>query len=193
MRNKKADLVNNVLTTVIAVVGLALIIFAAWKLYSAYVGQDEKNAQVVIDTIEARVNAIEEGQVASIVVRGIPGWFVTGWGKNDARRPESCYFSSCICVCKGEIGAFQGEIIARQKLAGGSELSDKLFVACKDKGFCRLLNVDSLADSRFEDAELSESAVNPVIPFVQSNLVEIFAGKEKSNNNEVLLRIGLSG
>ena len=43
--NKKADLMNNVLTTIIAIVGLAIIFFAAWKLYSIYANQEEASSK----------------------------------------------------------------------------------------------------------------------------------------------------
>ena len=52
MRNKRADLMNNVLTVLIAVVGLVIIGYAAWKLYVVYADQDATNAQKEIDLID---------------------------------------------------------------------------------------------------------------------------------------------
>lgn len=131
MRSKKADLLNNVLTTIIAVIGLAIIFFAAWKLYSVYVSQDEKNAQTIANVIEARVNALGDYQTGNVVIRGLPDWFIGGWGKNDAPRPDACYLKSCICVCKGTVTA--------------ADVKDNTGAAaryCNAKGYCRFFDLD---------------------------------------------------
>jgi len=123
-RNKKADLLENALTLIIAVVGLAIIFYAGWQLYSVYVNQDETNAKTAINTIEGRINLLEDGQLGKVVVKQISGWFIAGWGKNDAGRPDKCYFKSCLCICKDSVS---------------SNIED-----CQTNGFCRLFDVEDV-------------------------------------------------
>ena len=156
MRNKKADLLNNVLTTIIAVVGLAIIFFAAWKLYSVYINQDETNAKNTINTIEGKINLLEDGQFGKIVVKQIPGWFIIGWGKNAPAdtKPDICYFKSCLCICKSP----------------GSTLSPDHAKDCTTKGFCRLFEEDVAAAYSYTNYEIDPftSSQEDIIKFIKN-------------------------
>ena len=130
MRGKKADLMNNVLTTIIAVVGLVIIFIAAWQLYSVSVNQAEMNARRTIDSIEGRFDNLEEGQVGSMTIRRMNGWAIVGWDKDGERKPDKCYFKSCICMCK----------------YSGNERDKGNFIdVCQANGYCRLFD-NSMAD-----------------------------------------------
>ncbi len=200
MRNKKADLVNNVLTTIIAVVGLALILYAAWRLYSAYANQDATNAQSIINTMEARANAIQEGQSANVVVRGVKGWFIAGWSKDDKSRPESCYFKSCVCICSGVIRP--GDIRADGTF-------EQPPILCQQKGFCRLVDANKVevvgksesystagsggafgSSGAYSPPE-TKSVVMPVINMDQSNLYEIKVEKIKGSGGSTTLKLSV--
>lgn len=134
MGNKKAELKNDVLTTIIAVVGLVIVFFAAWQLWSAYTNQEERNAQTIINNLEGKINALEEGQFGKVVVRILPGWVIAGWSKNEDGRPDNCYFKSCICICKFE------------KVLPGLYPEKSYYAdACKTKGFCRLFDEEKVA------------------------------------------------
>jgi hypothetical protein len=113
MKNKKGDLLNNVLTTVIAIIGIALLIYGAWKLYSVYLSSDELNAKAAINTLDGRIGATQVGQTAEFSVAGIDKWIIVAWNINNPGRPEKCYSKNCICICKfpektiGSISAWQ--------------------------------------------------------------------------------------
>lgn len=156
MRNKKADLMNNVLTTIIAVVGLAIILFAAWKLYSVYANQEETNARKLADSIEGKIANLEDGQFGKIVVKGVPGWFVIGWGKNELDRPDKCYFQSCICICKGDV---QNAIIGAE--IEHENVKKRLGDSCQKTGFCRFYEQDNVGVFTVNNFKLNPFLNNP--------------------------------
>lgn len=101
MRNKRGDLLKNVLALIIAVVGISLIIFAAVKLYSVNIEQDSENAKKLLSAIEGKIKNLKDGEIGRFPIRGIEEWILVGWDKDDIGRPDKCFFDSCICVCKG--------------------------------------------------------------------------------------------
>ena len=123
MRNKRADLMNNVLTVLIAVVGLVIIGYAAWKLYVVYADQDATNAQKEIDLIEGKLGNLEAGQASRILLRKIPKWAIVGWGANEEGGPDKCYFKSCVCICK------YSNLAPRSK--------EEFTSSCQNSGYCR--------------------------------------------------------
>jgi hypothetical protein len=103
MKSKKALLVTNTLSIIIAVIGIMLIFYGAYKLYDNVVNSDNKSAQELLDIIEAKTNALETEEPFEFAIRGFnEEWYLTGWGKEDSDRPEKCFFDSCVCVCTGE-------------------------------------------------------------------------------------------
>jgi len=121
MKNKRGDLLKNVLALIIAVVGIGLIIFAAVKLYRVTIEQDSENAKKLLSAIEGKIKNLKDGEVGRFPVRGINEWIFIGWDKDEKERPEKCFFDSCICVCKGN----------------GKDAKD----SCQGKdGFCRKID-----------------------------------------------------
>ena len=185
MRSKKADLMNNVLTTVIAVAGLFIIFFAAWQLYSVYIKQDERNAQSDANLIEAKINALKEGKdyensvPMDLMVRGIESWFVAGWGKEDMNRPAKCYFKSCVCVCLGKSVDWKKDTT----ISG----------ACQDKGFCRLLDADKVLFSGQtvvvgvdEEDDQPIRKILPAVSFEKSQFIELTVRKYVDKNEHIV-------
>lgn len=123
--NKRGDLLNNILGVVIAVIGILVIFGGAYMLYQKYANQESEKAKAVIDVLEAKINAIEVGQNAEALVRGVPGWFVAGWGKAITNKPDKCFNSICLCICKGKS--------VTEELKKNS---------CQDNGFCRKIAGD---------------------------------------------------
>jgi len=165
MRDKRGDLLNNILTTVIAVVGLAIILFAGWQLYSVYSSQEEKNAQTLIDTVEAKISAIEDGETARFVVGGVKGWFVTGWDLSESDRPDKCAFNSCVCVCPG---------------GKTSTANQRMGEICQEGGFCRDVSADNLIMHVTEYAYYLPSIGKGVPPEpVTERLTGIFFGADQ--------------
>ncbi len=126
MKNKKGDLLNNVLTTIIAVLGIALLIYGAWKLYSVYLNTDELNAKAAINTVDGKFGLIAEGQNAKVVMKGVAGWSMYAWPKTDRNRPEKCYLKSCICICPNP----------------NTQLPEKIVESCQKEGLCRFYDTD---------------------------------------------------
>lgn len=173
---KKGIILNNVLSLIIAVIGLGILFFAAYKLYAVSVGQDSDAAKSRIDVIEAKINALEEGQTGKVLIQGIGkgDWFLTAWGKDVDMdlKPGKCAFDSCVCICKSE---------------GGKSKKD----SCQGKnGFCRKIDVEKLevreydivgdakgdvsrssqySDWKFEDYKVS---YEPYFKFIKNNLYE---------------------
>ena len=181
--NRKGDLVNNVLGAIIAVVGMALLFFAVWKLYSVYANQEERNAQTIANTIEARVNALKEGESGKFVVKGVSGWFISGWGLSESPRPDACFFKSCICVCEGSYATPKGDMPSR----------------CKTKGFCRLFDAEDVKVIGKDTTVVYPPAgggvgpsagitvvVDYAISLDKENLIELSAAKRKEGEKEIL-------
>ena len=125
IKKKRGILLNNALTTIIAVIGLVLIFFAAYKLYQTFVNQEAENAKNALNVIEAKINNLNDGETGKFLVQGTKGWFLVGWSKEEVNRPDKCFFESCICVCKGNIGK-------------NTEFIDQQFKdLCQNNGFCR--------------------------------------------------------
>jgi hypothetical protein len=139
MINRKADLMNNVLTVIIAVVGMAILLFAAVKLYSVYANSEAANAKRTANTVQGKIDIIDPGETANFAVRGGDNWFLSGWDRNDNTRPERCYFYSCICVCEGYSKVVS--IATAPSLLGtitfvGVSLGKRKEL-CDAKGYCR--------------------------------------------------------
>lgn len=158
MINRKGDLLNNALSIIIAVIGIMIIFMGAYKIYQVYVNQDREAARNVADVLEAKINAIGEGENTTALVRGVKNWFIIGWSKDDENRPDKCYFDSCICVCttgkdvlsleegwpeqadKEDGDAFSDRVDEKLK-----EVKKSLAKACQgNNGFCRKLGRDKI-------------------------------------------------
>jgi len=166
MKEKRGILIKNVLVGIIAVLGLVLLFYGASKLYASIVDEDAENAKQVLNVIEAKVNALEDGQSNVFNIRGIEGWSLVGWGKKefglDGReepKPDKCYFDSCICICK---------------TLDESILDNKDYIENCQKGFCRKFDVDRAVVSTSD----SESMIK-MFPYIKlrSGLMELEIGK----------------
>lgn len=182
--NKKGDLLNNILTTVIAVVGLVIIIYATYRLYSVYANQEETKAKNDANIIEARINLINNGESGKVVITGVEGWSLIGWSKNDANRPDKCSFKSCLCVCKYTVG----------KTPVSPEDKISAVETCQKSGICRFFDFDDVkVSSSFECEIISGSAAGPgaSVPVISKttclknaiqlpkNLIELTITKDK--------------
>src|SRR3989344_6406735 len=106
MRKKGDFLVNNILSVIIAVIGIVLFVFGISKIYQVRASDELTNAKKTIELIEAKINALDEGQKSELTIQGFAGaesWYLVGWNKEDSSdiKPEKCFFNSCICICNG--------------------------------------------------------------------------------------------
>ncbi len=131
--NKKGELTSSeLLGIIIAVLGLTILFFAIWKLYAVSVSNEGDNVNNILNVIKTRIENLKDNESGKFLISGQEGWFLTGWSKDEAGRPDKCYFNSCICACKGEpVRAFySGERIDNRKNV------------CQEKGFCREMEKD---------------------------------------------------
>ena len=122
MRNKKGDLMNNVLGVIIAVIGLSLLAYGAYKVYQNVVNSEDQKAKNLADLIEGKVEALKEGQIGKFNLVKLEGWGIAGWSLNDPKRPDKCSLNSCICICNDVVDISFG---------------DSLINSCQENGFCR--------------------------------------------------------
>ncbi len=148
--DKKGDLLKNVLTLIIAAIGLGLIIIAGVKLYNLNKDQEFENARKLLDGLIGKVENVKDGETGKPVIRGVDGWVFAGWSGEDNNRPDKCFFNSCICVCKtGEDGPFfKGRIFNPKTDAFSNEI---IKTACQSEGFCRKIEVKKVSVSAYRD------------------------------------------
>ncbi len=129
---------NNVLGVVLVVIGLAILIFGIWKFYSVYVNQEETNARKFVDSLEGKINALQDKSAADIVFSGFKSdkenkWSLVGWSMTSRERPDKCAFKSCICICP-DIAYYPKK--------------DYIDI-CQTKGFCRVFDQESVYVYKF--------------------------------------------
>ncbi len=154
MIHRKGVLVNNALVLIIAVICLAVLFIGAYKLYVISIEEEERKAINILNILEAKINALEDGQSNTFAIFGLEGWSLVGWSKGEAGRPDKCFFDSCICICKGKP---PGDLffVDKKKFDSmyhfsdydnyflGDALSKKdLTDFCQKKGFCRFFDKD---------------------------------------------------
>ena len=115
---KRGELIlSETIGVVVAVIGIGIFSTVIVGVFFLGTEGDQDNARVVIDSIEERINNLEDGQTARFVVRtpcsgqsdseiGDCEWFVTGWAKRDVGKSDRCRDDSCVCVCDGDCENF---------------------------------------------------------------------------------------
>lgn len=109
MKLNKKGVENESLTTlgklIIGVAALLILGFGTAKLFSVTTEKNDlKNSELLTQTLEGKINAFldSEFQETTITIQGFnEKWFITGWGENSLKRPEKCFFDTCICISEG--------------------------------------------------------------------------------------------
>ena len=101
--NRKGDLTENALSLIVAVLGLALLFFAAWKIYDYMAGAEARDAKKTIEFIESRAEEIKVGETSKVVIKGIKGWFFSGWAADDPSRPDKCLLNTSLLTCNSSL------------------------------------------------------------------------------------------
>lgn len=138
-KNKRGDLRDNVPEIIIAVLGILLIVFAVYQIYHVFVNSDNENAKKILNNVEAKINAVPEGQTGVFMVQGFvnaDAWFLAAWSKGDSEdsKPDKCSSSSCLCICFRDKGA------STKKLD-----NSYLKQYCSERGFCRKISIEKVA------------------------------------------------
>jgi len=128
---KRKGLTKYLLDAVLAIGGLLMLIFLGVKLYNFFVSQDEKNAAAFLDGLKAKIEALEEGEVGNFVLRGVEGWSLAGWSREDSLKvkPQKCFDVSCLCACPST-----GDIAS----------------SCQEDGLCRKVDFNRVQFSTAE-------------------------------------------
>ena len=193
MKNKKGDLLNNVLTTVIAVLGIALLIYGAWKLYSVYLNTDELSAKAAMNAIDGRIGNVQRGETTKLAMKGAENWFLTAWNNDDPGRPDKCYLKSCICVCKGYNTVVKYSISSNTGMIYLNEMSP----LCQKDGFCRfyddaVIHVEGFAIEGYPAPEYYEKSstltyLSASFGNIKSISISLPQGQKTISNNRLPL------
>lgn len=182
---KRGLLASNTASAVLALVVLLILVVGAWKAYdSLRASQEERTAQASINSLQKKIEAMKLGDTNKFLIQGVKPddedsvWFIVAWSKDDAFRPDKCFFESCVCICKTdkdtlklenwlysrgldyEGGFFEGVGLGQRK--------KKISEECQKTGFCRKFKVkkiNSLYYFKFEGSGFSfanDRELNPV-------------------------------
>jgi len=183
--------INEVITTVIAVIGLVLLGLAIIKIYGNFANQESKNAQTNLDSLVTKIEALGSDGISSIGLAGpSEKWFLAGWNANEAGRPDKCYLGSCVCICNGILN------------------EDTKATVCQSSGFCKILkdknvnvvekgillvNGSDCKEGNKLNIRLTKNLVSLTISlkgdnievariFSQKECEQLYAAQQKSNN-----------
>lgn len=138
MINKKGILIGNVTNLIIAALAAAVFFFFVFQVYTIYVGQESQSAKTLLETLDAKLNALEEGESSEFLVQGFEQkkseWVFAAWSKNEGEsegKPDKCFGSSCLCVC-----ALSANIDEFSKVLLGP--------SCQNGGFCKKLDSETI-------------------------------------------------
>ena len=122
MKNKKGILTKNVLSLLVAVMGIILLIFVSVSIYNSFESQEEKNARAFLDGLMGKIDNLEDGETGVFPMTWVEDYRMIGYDKSLPREevPEKCFFESCICICKD-----------------GGDSSEYIKDECQSSGFCK--------------------------------------------------------
>lgn len=96
-------LLEDTLRVILAAIGIALIAYGIYRFADVTANQDRESAKNLLDNFLAKVEALEDGQTATLTFQGFESdsiWYLVAWNKTSADAPEQCFFTSCLCICK---------------------------------------------------------------------------------------------
>ncbi|MBU0760879.1 MAG: hypothetical protein KJ600_02250 [Nanoarchaeota archaeon] len=173
---KKAILMKNTLGIILAVGGIALLLFLGGEIaYGAFkTNQEDKAAQTVIDLVKTKIDAIGTDESTELEIKGIDtggegDWFLVGWNEEGLIKPDKCFFQTCVCVCK---------------LTDIIPTLENLKEGCQNRGFCRETNTKQI--------QVSTTTPNILtFPYVglQPALKKIDIKKHKTQDDEIVVSI----
>ncbi|MDD5193575.1 MAG: hypothetical protein PHF67_03225 [Candidatus Nanoarchaeia archaeon] len=130
---KKAIILKEVITLVIAALCLIILFYLAFQLYGMLIkksGLDQAKAN--LDQISRIINKLEDGGSGNFLVVSPKDWFLAVYNKNSA-SPVSCSNKVCLCFCP--------EMNAQ---------------SCNDEGVCNSFEFSQVSGYSFEISEFFE-------------------------------------
>jgi len=94
--------VLKILTAVIAI-GLLILLFT--NLIGIVRDKSEiEQAKSSLDILVESIEDLGEGEERNILLQGVGGWFIVGWGKDEDKslKAAACLSGSCLCICERE-------------------------------------------------------------------------------------------
>ncbi len=160
--DKKGILAKHMVTLLIAAIGIGLILAGVGKLYAQVrEGKESEKAQGIINSVEAKIKALNDEESSELTVNGLGGWTLRGFSETDEHIPEKCFYESCVCVCKMSLVKFGrinlGEVAANQ---------------CQANGFCRQVEKKKVMVSSIILSEKTTFAPQSMKPELESRKVE---------------------
>ena len=116
---KKGILPENFFEALIAVGGILLLGFLAFKLSYFFVNMDERNANNFLDSLKGKIELVPNGEENTFVLDGVKERYLLAWDKSalEENKPEKCFDKNCLCLCK-----------------------EASIENCQEEGLCRYIN-----------------------------------------------------
>lgn len=133
MKNKNGILLPETLKIIIAVVGIALLVYLAISIYGIFVKSSAlKQAELNLNKISVAIDKIEskEKKEIEIFLESPEDWWMLAWPHNNL-KPAICKGEYCICLCPVAWGE-----------GGSSE-------ECDVKGVCKDVSIKINVDETF--------------------------------------------
>ncbi len=94
--------IGNITSLFLGIFGAIIIGLLALGLYASLFPQDEKNAGAFLDSLQAKIEALEENSDNNFALRGINDWVLVSWNNDVAPndKPQKCFDKNCLCLCK---------------------------------------------------------------------------------------------
>ena len=166
---------------IIAVLCLLILGGVVVLIWNALMNDEYQRAQTAINFIENKMNALKgNGESTSFNVQSPCkkadecDWFIFSFSKKEpvGRKPERCYFESCICICKkGNTGQMydSNKRMLHENVYGKNGI-------CQDlkTGICRKLDIEKVGVASID-------ASGSPVPYIslRAPLVEIVMKKDK--------------
>ena len=132
IKGKRGWIREEVPRIILAVLVVSIIIYGAYLLYSSYGNQENQKAKTFIDSLEGKINALEDGESNEFTFRTAKGWTLTSYSKQDAKVPDKCFGKGCICICNIDCSDVKSCNV------------DSVLSSCQDTGYCRKINVENV-------------------------------------------------
>jgi len=147
--NKKGDLREQVPEIVLVVLILVLLAFGVYKLYEIYSSSERDAAKNILESLVAKINLVKgedvKGKVLEIPLQGFKGaenWFIVGFSKDASKKPQKCYFGSCLCICPLNDNDFDVGHRTEKGIFHG--LADSAIESCQESGFCKYVEFSNV-------------------------------------------------
>ena len=130
---------KNVISVIIAVIGIVAIVYGIVKVASIFTNQESTNAKNSLEVIGSRLEALQAGQKSTFLLQGFKNsenWIVASWNNTENGRPDKCFFKSCLCLCPA---------------------SDNNAQSCQASGFCKTFEYSGVVIEPINKEEIYNS------------------------------------